>query len=152
MAHTIPFTKSGYDNLKKKLDILLNKRPDAVKTLSRAREMGDLSENGLYKAAKFELSDIDREVRFLKNLIKYGKIIGPSNNNTVQIGHNVEIENEKGKKTYQIVGEYEANPNINKISYKSPIGFSLLGKKVEDKINIKTPTGVLYYLIKNISL
>ncbi len=152
MSQSIPFTKSGYEDIKAKLNTMLNKRPEAVKTLSRAREMGDLSENGLYKAAKFELSNIDRDLRFLKNLIKYGRVIAPIDDKTVQIGHIVEVKNEKGKKTYQIVGEYEADPKINKISYKSPIGHNLLGKKEGDKINIKIPTGIINYLIKNISL
>ena len=79
----IPFTKLGFEELEKQLEVEVSKRPDAVKTLTRAREMGDLSENGLYKAAKQELNDLDRNIRNLKYLIKYANITVPTNNNFV---------------------------------------------------------------------
>lgn len=152
MHKLIPFTKTGYEELIQKLEIYHEKRPNAVKTLSRAREMGDLSENGLYRAAKFELSDIDRQIRFFKNLLKYAKVFVPINNQTVQIGHKVTISSTDGSKTYYIVGEYEANPKLNKISYKSPFGISILNKKRDDSFIVKTPSGTKTYLITDISL
>ena len=86
------FTKDGYEKLKKDLKAAEEKRPEAVKTLTRARAMGDLSENGFYKGAKFELNDLDRKIRHLKRLIKEAIIIPhPSNNKTVQIGHTVTL-------------------------------------------------------------
>lgn len=147
----IPFTKQGYENLKLKLKQELAKRPEAVKQLTRGRDMGDLSENGLYKAAKQELNDIDRQIRYLKNLIKYGKIYTPANNEYVTLGHNVTIESESGRKQFLIVGEYEANPRENKISLKSPIGHNLMGRKMGEVLDIKTPKGFLRYKIINIS-
>ena len=150
MKHVL-FTNEGFITLKIKLEEEIEKRPDAVKTLSRAREMGDLSENGLYKAARFELSQIDRQIRFLKNLIKYSKVVGPINNTTVQIGHNVIIESKNGEKEYQIVGEYEANPKMGKISHKSPIGIQLMGKKSNEVVSIVTPNAVTEYKIKSIA-
>ncbi len=147
----IPFTKIGYENLKKELESEIAKRPAAVAVLKRGREMGDLSENGLYKAAKMELSDIDRQIRHLQNLVLYGKVFEPANNNTVQLGHTVTVETESGKKTFQIVGEWEANPKENKISLKSPIGHNLMGRKVGDKISIRTPNGPTEYRIISIA-
>ncbi|MCL5970100.1 MAG: transcription elongation factor GreA [Patescibacteria group bacterium] len=114
----IPFTKRGYENLKLKLKQELAKRPEAVKQLTRGRDMGDLSENGLYKAAKQELNDIDRQIRYLKNLVKYGKIYIPQNNEYVQLGHKVMVTTQEGNRKYLMVGEYEANPEENKISLK----------------------------------
>lgn len=143
----IPFTKQGYQDLKKQLEIEVLKRPDAVRELTRGRDMGDLSENGLYKAAKQELVDIDRQIRHLKNLVKYGKPIILLNNNFIQMGHTVMVETKTQKKEFQIVGEYEANPNENKISLKSPIGHNLMGRKVGDEIKITTPKGNILYKI-----
>lgn len=147
----IPFTKEGLENIKKQLNEELSKRPEAVKSLTRGREMGDLSENGLYKAAKQELNDLDRKIRNLRYLIKHGKIFFPTNNDFVQLGHNVEIETLENKKTYRLVGEYEANPKEGRISLKSPIGHNLMGRKVGEEININTPSGKILYKIIKIS-
>ncbi len=146
----IPFTKQGIKEIEDKLQALVVKRPEAVATLKRAREMGDLSENGLYKAAKFELSDIDREMRNLKYLLKSAKVFTPEGKEIIQIGHKVKIKNEKLEKEYLIVGEFEANPSLGKISNKSPFGYALLGKKIGEKAQIKTPTGIVEYLIVSI--
>ena len=105
----IPFTKNGYEDLKKQLEGKISERPAAVKELTRGRDMGDLSENGLYKAAKQNLVDIDRQIRHLKNLVKYGKPNIPANNDYIQLGHHVVVETFDGKKEYEIVGEFEAN-------------------------------------------
>ena len=89
----ILFTKEGYDKLKVGLRTAEKKRPELVATLSKARAMGDLSENGFYKGARFELNDLDRKIRHLKDLIAEGQVIRtPSNNNYVQIGHTVTIK------------------------------------------------------------
>ena len=147
----IPFTKLGFEELEKQLEVEVSKRPDAVKTLTRAREMGDLSENGLYKAAKQELNDLDRNIRNLKYLIKYANITVPINNNFVQIGHKVLVETVDGEKEFLLVGEYEANPKQNKISNKSPIGHNLMGRKVGENISITTPNRQIEMKIISIS-
>lgn len=86
----ILFTKKGYEKIKSDLKAAEEKRPEVVATLARARAMGDLSENGFYKSARFELSDLDRKIRHLGHLVKEGQVIQtPSNNETVQIGHTV---------------------------------------------------------------
>lgn len=148
---TIFFTIKGYEELKEKLDTEIAKRPDAVAALQKGREMGDLSENGLYKAAKFELSNLDRNIRHLKFLLAYGKAVSPVNKETVQIGHLVKIKNTEEEKEYSIVGDYEADPKENKISTKSPIGMALFGKKVGDKIEITKPNGASSYEIISIN-
>jgi len=143
----ILFTKQGFDNLKNELEKEITKRPLAVESLKRGREMGDLSENGLYKAAKFELSVIDRQIRHLKNLVLYGKVSQPKDNTCVQLGHKVILETKNGKKEFQIVGEWEASPIDNKISIKSPIGHNLMGRKVGETVTIRTPNGFINYKI-----
>lgn len=146
----IPFTKQGFADLKQALEKEIAKRPLAVESLKRGREMGDLSENGLYKAAKMELGDVDRQIRHLRNLIRYGRTSEPKDNNTVQLGHAVAVETENGKKEFMIVGEWEANPKENKISHKSPIGHNLMGRQMGETIAIKTPGGFINYKILSI--
>ena len=146
----IPFTQKGFEDLKKELNQVTSQRPSAVKELTRGRDMGDLSENGLYKAAKQNLVDIDRRIRHLKFLIKQGKPILPIGSEYVQLGHHVLVETENGNKEFSLVGEYEANPNENKVSLKSPIDHNLMGRKVGDEIKINTPKGVLNYKIVKI--
>lgn len=147
----ILFTKQGYEDLKQELENEIAKRPAAVEVLKRGREMGDLSENGLYKAAKMELSNLDHQIRHLQNLVLYGKPSQPINNETVQLGHTITVETENERKNFQIVGEWEANPKENKISLKSPIGHNLMGRKVGDKISIRTPNGFTQYTILEIT-
>ncbi len=146
----IPFTKQGFEDLKKELKNLIQKRPEAVKTLSRARDMGDLSENGLYKAAKQEVVDIDRRMRNLKYLIKSAKVFIPTGNDMVQIGHKVIVVINETQKEFFIVGEYETNPTESKISNKSPLGFALMGRRRGDDVDIQTPNGLLFYRILSI--
>ncbi len=88
----ILFTKEGYEKLKLDLKTAEEKRPGVVAVLTKARNMGDLSENGFYKGAKFELNDLDRKIRHLRHLIQEGQVIQkPTNNNYVQIGHTVTL-------------------------------------------------------------
>ena len=87
------FTKAGYDKIKSDLEEAQKKRPEAVATLARARALGDLSENGFYKGARFELSDLDRKIRHLSRLVENARIIEkPKSNETVQIGHTVTLK------------------------------------------------------------
>lgn len=86
------FTKEGYNKIKTDLDEAIKKRPEAVATLARARAMGDLSENGFYKGARFELNDLDRKIRHLRQLVENAQIVQkPMSNETVQIGHTVRL-------------------------------------------------------------
>jgi transcription elongation factor GreA len=147
----IPFTKQGFEDLKKELENKIIERPTAVKALTRGRDMGDLSENGLYKAAKMELSNIDHQIRHLQNLVLYGRVFEPKDNNTVQLGHTVTVETENGKREFAMVGEWEANPRDGKISLKSPIGHNLMGRKLGEIVKITTPEKRIEYRILKIA-
>ncbi len=86
------FTQEGFDKIKRDLKTAEEKRPQAVSTLAKARAMGDLSENGFYKGARFELNDLDRKIRQLRQLVREGRVIQkPSSNDVVQIGHTVTL-------------------------------------------------------------
>jgi transcription elongation factor GreA len=87
------FTKDGYDKISRDLEEARKRRPEAVATLARARAMGDLSENGFYKGARFELSDLDRTIRHLTHLVENARIIEkPKDNDKVGIGHTVTLK------------------------------------------------------------
>lgn len=133
--NNIIFTTSGYNSLQPKLDELLKKRERVLIELQRAREQGDLSENGAYKAARFELGDTDRAIRQLQHQIKYGKVVEPPTNGAIGVGSSVKLRRADGKEfCYKIVGTYEADPMNGKISIESPMGKTLIGKKVDEEV------------------
>lgn len=146
----ILFTKEKYKNNQKAYQDLLNKRKIAVMQLSKAREMGDLSENGYYKASKSALISIDHNLRKLSNFIKYGSIINFVNRGFVEIGCTVTLKIDNKLETYSIVGKEEADPKLGKISNVSPLGKSLLGKRIGDNIELLTPSGKANYTILKI--
>ena len=146
----IPFTKEGFEKNKKDNQILLEKRKEILVRLQRAREMGDLSENGAYKAARFELSATDRELRRLKYLLRFGVVTEKKNNERVDFGSTVTVFDGKEKFIFTIVSGYESNPTSQKLSVESPIGKALIGKRAGEKIFVNTPEGVNEYNIVKI--
>lgn len=147
-----PFTKEGYKNLLSKYQKLKDSRQGAVQTLSQARELGDLSENGLYKAARAKLSSIDANLTRLDFFIKLADVKESNQNSTIDIGNYVKLDNGKQERTFQIVGKYEADPLNNKISNESPLGKTLIGKRTSDEISVATQNGIVNYKIIEISI
>lgn len=147
----IRFTQEGYEKLKKEHDDLLKARPMAVSELAKARAMGDLKENGFYKAARMQLSSIDADLRRFSGQLKQAVIVVDTNPNAVAIGKRVTLLSGRKKLIYQIVGDLEANPSQGKISLLSPIGRAIFGKKTNDKVQINTPSGKILYKIIAIS-
>lgn len=137
----ILMTQEGLDNLQKEKEELEKNRPDAVADLKKAREMGDLSENGYYKSARAKLSSIDHRLRYLNHVIRFAKVHQASTSGLVELGAIVRLKTEQGEITYTIVGEHEANPTEKKISHLSPLGKALLGKQIGDIVIIQTPSG-----------
>lgn len=151
----IRFTKEGYEKLKKEYDDLLRQRPLAVEDLKKAREMGDLSENGYYKESKFKLNFIDSRLRRFTDYMKRADIIDIDGNklpiDTVYIGSTVALSDGKSEKTYQIVGDLEAQPSEGKLSLLSPVGRAIMGKSLNSEVEIETPAGKFSYKITKIS-
>jgi transcription elongation factor GreA len=146
----IRFTKQGFESLKKEQADLLHKRTFAVDELQKARELGDLSENGFYKAARAKLSAIDARLRRISSLLKLATVIDSNDANVVGIGNTVKVTDGKREVFYKIVGDMEANPVEGKISLLSPIGKTLAGKRFGDQILIVTPSGNITYRIISI--
>ena len=146
----IRFTKIGFDKLKDYENLPKN-RLIAVADLKKARDMGDLSENGYYKAARSKLSEIDRNLRTLLYEIKNAVVIAGADKNAINIGSIIRLSDGKKEIKLSIVGDLEANPSLGKISLLSPIGQAVENKKAGDKVDIATPSGIITYKIISIS-
>ncbi len=130
-------TKDGYENYQKKLQNLKIKMKEVAEKIKVAREFGDLSENAEYQEAKKEQAEIDKEIRHITSILQKAKIVNESSLDKISIGSKVVIEDSEGKKqTLILVSPQEADISNNKISIQSPIGRELLGKTVNDTIQI----------------
>ena len=141
-------TKQGYDELKKELEYRINeKRKEISVLLGQAKEMGDLSENESYTAMTEEMHNNEYRILELQAILDNSKIVENCNKNKVCVGAKVTVLIDgKSEKTLEIVGEDQADPFEDKISYLSPIGSALMKKKVGDKVEIVGTT----YEIKKI--
>lgn len=147
----IPFTPAGYENLLSEKSSLTAARPDTVESLRKAREMGDLSENGYYKAARARLSFLDSRLRRLDRLLRSAVVIKQQQSEFVDIGSTVTVSDQRQKYTYKIVGGYESDPSKQTISHLSPIGKALIGKKTGDQIFVRTPAGEKHFTLTDVS-
>lgn len=148
-----PFTKKGYEDLLNEQKDLKISRIDAVANLRTAREMGDLSENAAYKVARSKLSSVDRRLRFLTKILDNAYIMKVDFRGVVDVGCVVTVEtNKKGEQTYQIVNSHESDIAGGKISYYSPVGRALIGKRVNEEVEVSTPNGKITYKIKEIKI
>lgn len=147
-----PFTKKGYEDLVKEKSDLTKSRPEAVLNLKTAREMGDLSENAAYRVARSKLSSVDRRLRFLTKILDNAYIMQVDFKGTVDVGCLVTVETKFGNRTYQIVNSHESDLANGKISYYSPVGRSLIGKRVNDMVEVTTPNGKTNYKIIEIKI
>lgn len=147
----VRFTKEGFENLQKEYADLVAERPDAVEHLKKSRELGDLSENGYYKASRAKLSFLDRRIREVTFLLKQAMIMDPAvSKDTVNIGCRVTLSSGKVEVIYEVVGDTEAEPSKGKISLLSPIGRAIQGMKQGDEVIINAPSGELTYTIRKI--
>ena len=151
MKKTFQFTPDGFKKLQEEqAELLNNKRPAAVIRLTKARSMGDLSENSEYSAAKEELAFVEGRIKEVEELIKNAEVIDIALSGSIEIGTEVIVVKDGTEETFSIVGEFEADPVQKKLSATSPIGQALLGKKLGDIVSVAVPVGTLKYKIKNI--
>lgn len=119
--------------------------------MRKAREMGDLSENGYYKASRAKLSFLDARLRHLERLVRLGRIIASTQSDQVEIGNIVTVSSNSKNQTYTLVGGYESNPSQKTISHLSPLGRALMGRRVKDTIVVDTPSGTKTFTIIKIT-
>ncbi len=143
---TYLMTPAGYKKLLDEFNLLAKKeRPQVVQEVTAAAKLGDRSENAEYQYGKKRLREIDRRLRFLDKRITSARVVDPKEQigEKILFGATVKLENAVGKLfTYQIVGEDEADLNLKKISWKSPLAQELLNKKIGDIVVVEAPAGV----------
>jgi len=138
-------TPEGYEKLLKELNFLFEvERPKTVDEVVTAAAHGDRSENAEYIYGKKRLREIDKRMNFLKSKVDKAKVIDPAKISSDQVlfGACVTVEDDSGKRRdFFIFGEDEADPSINRISWRSPVGRALLFKRVDDLVEVHTPSG-----------
>ena len=138
-------TPEGLLRLREEFRVLQQEeRPKIVETVSWAAGNGDRSENGDYIYGKRRLREIDRRMGFLKRRLRAAEVVRPDGKRrgAVFFGAYVTVEDEKGEEhCYQIVGTDEVDAAAGRLSWKSPVGRTLLGKKVDDTVVVKWAGG-----------
>lgn len=149
-----PLTAKGFDKLNVELKNLKSvERPAVIKAIAEAREHGDLSENAEYHAAREQQSHIERRIKELEGIIGRAEVIDVSKlSGPIKFGATVKLvdEDTEEEKSFQIVGESEANIEKNLLNIKSPIARALIGKEEGDSVEVVTPGGTKYYEIVSI--
>ncbi len=151
----VPMTAGGHTALEEELRRRQSEdRPEIIQMISEARAHGDLSENAEYHAAKEQQSHNEGRVAELEDLLSRAEIIDVSklSGDTVKFGATVKLADEDTdeKKTYQIVGDQEADVKEGKISISSPIARALIGKKKGDSAEVVAPGGAKSYEILSV--
>lgn len=143
-------TQTGVTELKAELELLKQRRLQVAEKLRNARELGDLSENAEYHAAREEQIQVENRFSEVERILSHVEIITePKDKDLVELGNTVQLDNGNSREL-TVVGSVEADPTANKISDESPLGQAILGKKVGDKVKISTPSGKTVYTIKKI--
>ena len=145
----IQLTQKGFNDLQLELENLIkNKKSKAIDRLSKARSMGDLKENSEYTAAKEELALVEGRIQEINNVLSNAEVtLMYKAGNKIEIGSTVTVDINGQKDTFQIVGEFEADPMNKKLSQNSPIGQALINKKIGDLVEINIPAGKIQYKI-----
>ena len=129
-------------------------RPDVIRAIAEAREHGDLSENAEYHAAREKQSFIEGRIKELEGLISRADVIDPAkmSGDNIKFGATINLvdEDTDEEKTYQIVGEPEANIETGKLNIKSPLARALIGKEEGDSVEVMTPGGGKSYEILSV--
>jgi len=154
-AHLKPdanITEAKFNELQKKLARLKKNHPSAAAEVKRLAEMGDFSENAGYQMAKGRLRSINQRILDIEDHLKQANIIkAPKDTNTVQLNHKVIVEVNGEQKEYLILGSAETNPKRNIISHNSPLGSTLIGRKVGDKVKVQLKEKEVEYKIIKIA-
>lgn len=151
MKKQFHLTAKGLQDLRDEYATLVAGRSTVSERIKTAREFGDLSENAEYSSARQDQEKAESRISEIENILKNYEIIElPKSKGKVVLGNTVTLDGTKGKKVFTIVGSVEANPMDGKISNESPIGMALLGKKLDETVEIVTPAETATYHITTI--
>ena len=149
----LPMLAEGYERLTADLKALREERPRIVDAIEEARAHGDLSENAEYHAAKERQGQVEATIADLEDKITRAQIIDPASlsGDKIIFGATVTLLDDDEKPVrYQIVGPYEADAKVGRISYNSPLGKALIGRKVDEEIEVTVPSGDKFYQVRKI--
>jgi transcription elongation factor GreA len=152
----IPMTREGYDKLKSELDRLRNvEMIEVTKRVAAARELGDLSENAEYHAAREDQGILQARINDISDRLSRAVIVDPSSlpKDTVVFGSRVRVRDLDidEEETYELVGPGQENPDHGRILSTSPIGQGLLGRKKGETVEIQVPRGTIRFKVLEIT-
>ena len=152
----VPITRAGYDALTDELKTMKEvERPNIIQAIAEARAHGDLSENAEYHSAKEKQGFIEARIKELESLISRADVIEPAKmtGSTIRFGATVDLidEETEEERTYQIVGEPEADIAAGRLNMRSPLARALIGKEEGDSVEVTTPGGTRYYEVVSVS-
>ena len=148
-------TYEGLQKLEAELeDLKVNKRKEVAAKIKEAREQGDLSENAEYDAAKDEQRDIEARIEEIEKILKNAEVVVEDevDLDRISVGCKVKVHDYEFEEDMElkIVGSTEANSLEGKISNESPVGHALIGKKINDVVDVETQGGVIQYKVLDI--
>ena len=149
----VPMLAEGYERLTADLKLLRAERPKIVDAIEEARAHGDLSENAEYHAAKERQGQVEAQIADIESKVSRAQIIDPAtlSGDRIIFGATVTLLDEDDVPVkYQIVGQTEADAKRGRISYNSPLAKALIGKNVDDEIEVAVPSGDKFYLVQKI--
>ncbi|MDR6789606.1 transcription elongation factor GreA [Sphingomonas sp. BE138] len=149
----MPMLQEGYEKLTADLKRLKTERPLIVDAIEEARAHGDLSENAEYHAAKERQGQVEATIADIEDKLSRAQIIDPRDlsGDKIVFGATVTLLDEDDKPVkYQIVGQTEADAKTGRISYNSPLGRALIGRSLDDEVEVSVPAGDRYYLVSKI--
>lgn len=149
----LPMLAEGYEKLTAELKALREERPKIVEAIEEARAHGDLSENAEYHAAKERQGQVEASIADLEDKVNRANIIDPTSlsGDRVVFGATIDLLDDDDKPVrYQIVGPYEADAKGGRISYNSPLGRALIGRRVDEEVEVTVPSGDRCYAVRKI--
>lgn len=149
----LPMLAEGYERLLSELKALREERPKIVDAIEEARAHGDLSENAEYHAAKERQGQVEATIADLEDKVSRSQIIDPASlsGDRIIFGATVSLLDDDDKPVrYQIVGPYEADAKVGRISYNSPLGRALIGRRVDDEVEVTVPSGDRFYVVQSL--
>ena len=145
-------TKEGYENLRKELKKLREvEMVNVAEKIKEARDLdSDILENNVYDAVVEEQTLLENRIAEIENILANAEIVEDNDKSKVNIGDIVVVQTEEDTHEFKLVGNEEANPDEKRISHESPLGKALLGAKVGDVVEVKTPVTTIKYKVVNI--
>ena len=152
MIDKVPMTAEGYSQLEEELRRLKSEdRPEIITAIAAAREHGDLSENAEYHAARERQAFIEGRVETIEDLLSRAEVIdvGAITGEVIRFGATVCVQDNESEDetTYRIVGEHEADIRSGRLSITSPMARAMIGKTVDDLVEVTTPGGTRSYSV-----